>query len=145
VSDDDGRIDNPAAIAEGWEPEVSVRPLRLHSPMVEGTLGGHCFSADFARYLAKVKPRLVVMWQMRVEYWWASPYGRARVQCAFLSRYGAERGAERYHVALCRASHYTDADGQPDATASVIEAQHTAWWAMGQVFAAQRFASARAA
>ena len=137
VSDADGRIDNPGAYADGWEPEVSVRPLRLHTPMVEGALGGHCFSADFAKYLASVKPRLVVQWQMRVDHWWASAYGQARVKRGFIRRYGSERGAERYRVALCQASGYQHAPTQ------ALMARHSGYWTQEQAHIAQRFASGR--
>lgn len=109
VTDADGRIDNPGAYAEGWPVELSTRPLRLHTPQVEaGGLGGHCFSADFARYLASVKPRLVVGWQLRVAYWWASAYGRQRVARQFHRAFGPERGEVAYRAALALASSYLD-------------------------------------
>ena len=129
------RLDNPMAYAAGFAPEVSVRPLRLHTPMVEGTLGGHCFSADFARYLAKVKPRLVVAWQLRVDHWWASPYGRERVRRGFIGRYGSERGGERYRVALCQAS------GFQHAPTLELMSRHSGYWSSEQTHIAQRFAS----
>jgi len=139
IGDEDGRIDNPCAVADGFAAEVSVRPLRLHTAQVEeGGLGGHCFSADFARYLAKVKPRLVIGWQMRVRYWWASSYGRQRVFRGFVQHYGADRGVDRYRVALCRDS------GFRDARAMEIEARHTGYWCDTQVRIAQRFASGKA-
>lgn len=141
VTDADGRIENAWAIAEGFDPEVTTRPLRLHTPMVEhGGLGGHCFSADFARYLASVKPRLVVGWQMRVQYWWASAYGRERVKRGFTRRYGPERGAERYQVALCLAADY-----HGHAETQAFMDRHSAYWCAEQAHIAQRFASARAA
>lgn len=128
VSDADGRIDNPSAYAEGWEPEVSVRPLRLHTPMVEGALGGHCFSADFAHYLASVKPRLVVQWQLKVRYWWASPYGQARVQRDFIRRFGKTAGESNYRVALIIASGFWGAEPYARLMA---ETGHTARWIAG--------------
>lgn len=138
VSDADGRIENPDAYADGWEPEVSVRPLRLHTQTVEGALGGHCFSADFARYLASVKPRLVVQWQLRVDHWWASSYGRERVKRGFIRRYGPERGAERYRVALCQTSGY-----RGHAPTLELMARHSGYWTHEQTHIAQRFASGR--
>lgn len=128
VSDADGRVDNPAAYAEGFTPEVSVRPLRLHTPMVEGSLGGHAFSADFARYLAGVKPRLVVMWQMKVRYWWASWYGRERVRRDFIARFGEVRGETNYRVALIIASGFWGAEPYARLMA---ETGHTARWIAG--------------
>lgn len=110
VSDTDGRIDNPAGYAEGFEPVVSVRPLRLHSREVEGALGGHAFSADFARYLASVRPRLVVGWQLRVAYWWASSYGRERVKRTFLRELGPERGLAAFVAARDLASQFRSYD-----------------------------------
>lgn len=105
VTDWDGRIDNPAGYTDGEEPMVSVRPLRLHTPMVEGALGGHCFSADFARYLAKVKPLLVITEENAVFYWWASDYGRERVQASFHRTFGETRGEVAYQAAAWLASH----------------------------------------
>lgn len=136
ITDADGRLDNPFAIADGFAPEVSVRPLRLHTPMVEGALGGHCFSADFARYLASVKPRLVVQWQLRVDHWWASSYGRERVKRGFIRRYGSERGTERYRVALCSAAHY-----HGHAETEALMSRHSGYWCDEQAHIAQRFAS----
>lgn len=136
ITDADGRVDNPAAYAEGFEPAVSIRPLRLHTQQVEGPLGGHAFSADFARYLASVKPRLVVAWQMRVDHWWASSYGRERVKRGFTRRYGSARGAERYAVALCLASGY-----QGHAPTRELMARHSGYWSREQAHIAQRFAS----
>jgi hypothetical protein len=128
VSDADGRIDNPRAIRDGFAPEVSVRPLKLHTPMVEGALGGHAFSADFARYLASVKPRLVVMWQLRVRYWWASSYGRQRVRRDFVSRFGKTTGETNYRVALIIASGFW---GEEPYTRLMTETGHTARWIAG--------------
>jgi hypothetical protein len=100
ITDADGRIDNVAAYAEGWPVELSARPLRLHTPQVEqGGLGGHCFSADFARYLAKIKPTLVITAENAVFYWWASDYGRERVRASFLRSFGETRGEMAYQVA----------------------------------------------
>jgi hypothetical protein len=139
VSDADGRIDNPDAYAEGWPAEVSTRPLRLHTPQVEqggprGGLGGHCFSADFARYLARVQPRECEQAYQARRHWWASDYGRARVQRRFQQRYGAAHGQQRYLIAFFAAVGYRGAE------ALAAEAGKSSYWCSQQRWIAERFA-----
>ena len=141
VTDADGRIDNPRAIRDGFAPEVSVRPLKLHTQMVEGALGGHCFHAEFAKYLASVRPRLVVMWQMRMQFWWASDYGRERVQRAFIQQRGDERGLIAYRSALILCSGMW---GSAAYDRLMAETGQSARWIADQGILALKFAQARA-
>lgn len=139
VTDADGRIDNPEAYADGWDAEVSTRPLRLHTPQVEqggpmGSLGGHCFSADFARYLASVQPRACEQAYRQRRHWWASDYGRARVQRRFHQRYGIERGEQRFQIAFYAAVEYRGAEAQ------AVCAGKSAYWCAQQQWIAERFA-----
>lgn len=146
--DQDGRLENPRAVAEGFEPEISVRPLRLHTQQVEqggpashgGGLGGHCFSTDFARYLARVRPRLAVVRDAQVRYWWASAYGRARVERAFLQRFGEAQGKIAYRVALIIASDFW---GSTAYARLMAETGHTASWIADKGLLALKVANAR--
>lgn len=142
LDDADGRLENPRAVADGFAPEITTRPLRLHTTLVEGPLGGHAFSADFARYLARVKPRLTVGWQMRVAYWWASAYGRARVERAFVRQMGAERGHAAYRVALILGSGYWSEGAY---ARLMTETGHSAGWLSRIAHLALAYADQRAA
>lgn len=119
-----------------------MRPLRLHTQEVEhGGLGGHCFSADFARYLAKVKPRLVVVRDAQVRYWWASAYGRQRVERRFTQRFGADKGKIAYRAALVVGSGFWGADAYERIT---TETGHGVTWIAWMGRLASQYAGARA-
>jgi hypothetical protein len=136
---EDARLDNLDAVADGYAPEVSVRPLRLHTQQVEeGGLGGHRFSRGFAQYLAKVKPVLTEQEEKQVRYWWASDYGRQRVERRFVQRFGSERGATAYHVALTVASQFWGADAYERI---IAETSHSAGWIARMAHLALDFAS----
>lgn len=78
--------------ADGMEPKTSDRPVKLHIRVVEGHLGGHAFSGQMHRYLARVKP-LAIQEEEREDYeWWTTQYGVERVRQAFIARYGETRG-----------------------------------------------------
>lgn len=124
-------------LRDGGRPE----PLRLHTQQVEtagahgGGLGGHCFSRDFARYLARVQPTAVEQGALQVRCWWASAYGRSRVRARFLRAFGQERGALRYQVALALAASYRDYP------ALMTETGHSAHWLYEQTRIAARYAA----
>lgn len=132
----DYRIDAPAQPDIAQPADFTARPLRLHTPMVEaGGLGGHCFARDFARYLARVQPLIVEQAYRERRYWWASAYGRRRVEARFIRAYGLELGAYRYRIALTLASDYADV------AALMIETGKSAHWLQQQRFAAEGYAS----
>lgn len=130
------RLDNAYNIRRyGDEPETTPCPTRLHTATVEyGGLGGHTFARAFAVYLARVKPVSVTLAEMERRFWWASAYGRRRVEARFVRRDGLDGGGRCYRVALALASGYTDY-----ATAAT-ETGHTSNWLAWQVERAERFA-----
>lgn len=136
----DARVDAPAQPDIAQPAETTARPLRLHTPMVEtggpgGGLGGHCFARDFARYLARVQPAVIEQAYRERRYWWASAYGRRRVEARFIRAYGLELGAYRYHVALSLASDYATLE------TLMRETGKSAHWLQQQRFAAEGYAS----
>ena len=119
-------------------PEWSPQPLRLHTTQVEdggpgGGLGGHCFSRDFARYLARVQPASVELAAFERRYWWASAYGRSRVRARFRRQFGPERGELRFQVALALGSGYLGYDELKRTT------NHSAYWLREQVAIAAKY------
>lgn len=142
----DERLDNPRGVRMyGDAPETTPRPLRLHTAQVEeGGLGGHAFTRQFAQYLARVLPVGVARAEMERRYWWASAYGRRRVEARFIASAHAHiasdphqarsEGQRRYQLALALAS------GMRDYTALMTETGRSANWLQNQLRLAERFA-----
>lgn len=134
------RLDNARWVRQGDAPETTACPTRLHTATVEqggpygGGLGGHCFARQFAVYLAQVKPLIIQQAEMARRYWWASAYGRRRVEARFIRRFGLDTGAARYRIALSLASGYRAYDDL------MAETHHSASWLADQMRMAEDYA-----
>lgn len=131
----DERADNPPTRAQravGWQADLTVRPLRLHTAQVEtaadagdtrrGALGGHAYSRDMAHYLESGLRAQRSDERAQAFVWHRSAYGRGRVHAAFVAKFGAERGRLAYLAALAYAT------GDIDADTIMTETGHSASW-----------------
>lgn len=134
------RMDWPALPDIEQPAETTPCPSRLHTTVVEmggqhgGGLGGHCFSRDFARYLAKVLPMLVERREFALTHWWANDYWAGRVRAQFVARFGTADGQARFDAALYLRSDYRTLDTLRETTGRSV------YWLQTQVNIAEAFA-----
>lgn len=114
ISDDELRNGGPVMIVRdrdvrvrysrrtGQPIEMDAVPATIDSreQYPQGHLGGRRWTAPFARYIAPVLPNSIEQQEIARVRWWEDPYAQGRVRNRFRERYGDEKGAHAYRLAL---------------------------------------------